>query len=353
MAVLRPGSATTRRHDGAGRARARRTLVGAAAAVLAAGCANTPLALHVPQMPPAAARAPTPVDVEPIAKAAEDHVVVHGRRVVASGQPELVLTDGMRTELAARALHGGERGGYTVRCSLDRFAIRDAKDDGAATMIAYADLACTAARKADGARVWRGELFGRSIAASKTSVFSSDDEMWQRLADRVMSDVSRELASDLAVGVLRLTTSPSGRSFAGEDAERALEGVDDVAPYGAWALAEDLDAAKRVFDSGDLKHPDPRVRAAAWNVVAMAEQPGTPWVAGIETVPDDDVYVRFFQYKALARYASKASLVELKIAVKREGQSLLEELGKDALALGGIGVRRAATAATSGTTTSP
>src|SRR5262249_53978760 len=85
------------------------------------GCRPAPLQLHVPQLPPSTARTPTIVDVEPLAAAPEENIVIHGRRSPSSTAPELVLTSGIRTELAARALRGGERGGYVARCRLDRF----------------------------------------------------------------------------------------------------------------------------------------------------------------------------------------------------------------------------------------
>ena len=94
------------------------------------------------------------------------------------------------------------------------------------------------------------------------------------------------------------------------------------------------------------------LRATAWNAVAMASSPDQPWIGGIDTVLDDDAYVRFFQYKALARHGSRATLLELRRAHKRENQDLLKEFLKDAVQSDGLSfLRNSRTPAEAQTTT--
>jgi hypothetical protein len=329
------------------------TVAGLVALAMTSACSAAPIALHAPNEPPAMAREKaTRVDLLPISilPAAED-VVVSKITIQAPG-PAPVLTAAMRTELGSRALTGGEPGGYQAKCHLDRFAFRTDKFDSLGMALLYVDLGCTVSRARDGVAVWRGALRGRGAAAGKTAEFSDDDQMWQAFADRMMSDVSRELASDLVIAVLDLTAKPSERVFGNEEAQRLTAGVDDT-PFGAIALSQDTAAASGVVNQ--LRDPDPILRASAWNAIAMASGPDRPWVGGVDTIYDDDAYVRFFQYKALARQASASALADLKRLLKRENQSLLEESIKDSLASGGIGLRRprSDTAATKGATTSP
>ena len=82
------------------------------------------------------------------------------------------------------------------------------------------------------------------------------------------------------------------------------------------------------------------MRAAAWNVAAMASGPGEPWPAAEKVALDDDPLVRFVQYKALARVGSAGTLEQLKNAAQKEEEALLSEFLKDALASGGVGVAR-------------
>ncbi len=324
-------------------------------ALAAMGCSKSTIALHAPNCPPSQARTDaTRVEIEPISIVADTHPEVPGSRMFDPPGPAHVLTGGMTTELLARALEGGEQGGYVARCRLDRFAMRTKSESALGRTLAslYVDLGCDVSRKADKALVWRGALRGRGAAAADTSVFANDDQMLQSLADRLMSDVSRELASDLAVRVLSLKTKSSGRVFANEAAEREGAGINDTSLGGA-ALSESQEAAKAAAAS--LRDPDPMVRAAAWNVIAMAAAPDEEWVGGVDDRIDDDAYVRFFQYKAFARHGSKATLSALRRAFRVEPQELLEEFLKDILTSEGLVVRggRKASAETNGTTTSP
>ena len=298
-------------------------------------CSASPLTLNAPNLAPAAARDPTPVEIEPIAVTPTAGVVVGGYM---SPGPAAVLTAAMSGELRGRALHGGEPGGYTVRCSLDRFATRthSSVTDGQQMLTAYADLSCEAKRAKDGALVWRGELRGRACAA-EPSVLGSDARATQRLADRALSDLAREMASDLAVRGLALLTAPSARVFADAEQQRLQMGLDD-STFGNPALLEaagDATAALRATSDTSAS-----VRAAAWNVIAMAAGPGDAWVAGSTLQLDEDPRVRFAQYKALARLGSGAATAQLKAAAEKEDDPLLAELLADSIKSGGIGLLR-------------
>jgi hypothetical protein len=336
-----------------------RALATAALAIHAYGavaCATPPLTLHAPTCAPAAAREPTRVDLEPL-------VLGKGAAVAAPGlanasDPTMVLTSGITSELGARALHragsapsGDPAGGYVARCTLDRFAIRTASP----LAILYVDLSCALEQSLDHTLVWRGELRGRSASNGPGDLDAR--------ATRLMSDVSRELASDVAIRVLGLAASPSARVFADEAASHLSAGFDDT-PLGPAALADAPAAVQGVLPS--LKDPDAKTRAAAWNVVAMASSPGDPWLAGASMALDSEALVRFFQYKSLARLGSSTSLNELQRALTREDEPLLVEMLRDSIQSGGVGVRRnaggpapspnapaAPSAPTKGSTTSP
>lgn len=303
-------------------------------AVLALACVSCggALTLSAPNVAPSRAREPTPVSLDPIAP---------GPAVVgnfAPPGPAAVLTAAMNAELAGRALHGGDPGGYTVRCTLDRFALRHhaSVTEGRALLALYADLSCEATRVADGRAAWRGELRARTCAA-ESHLLGSDPGTTKRLADRALSDAAREMASDLAIRALGLTAEPSARVFADEAEQQAGAGLDD-SPFGPAALSETagaMDAAMRATSDHD-----PQLRAAAWNVVAMAAGPGDPWQAGATLSLDDDALVRFVQYKALARLGSPAALQQLAAAGAREDAPILSELVADALKSGGTGLPR-------------
>ena len=300
------------------------------------GCGATPVTLHAPRCARSSAReAPTRIDVEPIVArpgAAEDSTVALGHP-----EPAEVLTTGLKEELAARALTGGDSGGYRVKCTLDRFALRSRAGlvGSAAVATVYVDLGCSIEALAGGALVWRGALRGRSMATA-TVPLSSETALVQSLADRALSDASREIASDLAVRVLGLGGVPSARVFADEAARASASGVDDT-PYGSAALSEAPDRAALAVPS--LRDLDPKVRAAAWNAIAMALGPHDRWFGG-DPAPDDEAIVRFYQYKALARSASGWSLAKLKEARRYEEEPWLQELVDDALATGGLGLAR-------------
>jgi hypothetical protein len=252
--------------------------------------------------------------------------------------PAAVLTAAVKSELDGRALHGGEAGGYAVRCALDRFAVRSRSSmtESQEMLALYADLSCEARRAGDGATVWRGELRGR-VAEAAGNVLGSDANTRQRLLDRALSDAAREMASDLALRALGLAAEPSARVFADEAQQRAGAGLDD-SPYGPAALqerAESVGAAMRGLDEHDAA-----MRAAAWNVVAMAAGPGDAWLAGETMKLDEDPFVRFEQYKALARLGSATSLRQLRGALDKEEDALLAELVGDALSTQGIGLPR-------------
>jgi hypothetical protein len=271
--------------------------------------------------------------------------------------PAVALTAGMQSELAARALEGGDTGGYRVTCVLDRFALRSfARFAGTgATLTLYADLGCAAERAADRVAIWRGALRARAIASAGAAP-GTDSGLVQKLADRVMSDASRELASDLVVRVLGLGGAPSARVFPDEATRARTAGVDD-SPFGPAALAEAIDRVANAEGRGlglSTRDLDPATRAGAWNAIAMAAGPGDPLYAG-DVTPDEEPVVRFYQYKALARAASAASLGRLRDLAAHEHEAYLAELASDALATGGIGVPRRtnASAVTNGATIKP
>jgi hypothetical protein len=297
------------------------------------GSCGGPLSLAAPNVSPMLAREPTRVDLDPIE--------AHGALVLgdfAAPGPAALLTAAMGQELAGRALTGGEPGGYSVKCRLDRFAIRTETTplEGVEMLALYADLSCEGKRVQDGAVVWRGELRGRAVA-SAGNLLGSDPGTTGRLLARTMSDASREMATDLAVRGLALQAAPSVRVFTDEGQQRSASGLDDT-PWGAAALQQNADAGRRALAS--LDPHDAALRAAAWNVVAMAAGPGDPWIAGDAIELDPDPLVRFVQYNALARHGGQAALAQLATAAGKEGDSLLAELARDAVATAGIGVAR-------------
>jgi hypothetical protein len=297
-------------------------------------CNSGVLALHAPNVAPGAARTPTPVEIEPIADASAAAVA----GAYAPPGPAAVLTAAMNADIAGRALEGGEPGGYKVRCALDRFAVRwrAALAEGSELVILYADLSCEAHRSSDGVTVWRGEIRGRA-AASGPNLISSDADVTQRLTDRALSDASREMAGDLTVRALGLVGEASARVFGDEGQLRDTGGLDDT-PYGAAALTENASSVEGAMRA--LGEHDAPMRAAAWNVVAMAAGPGDPWGAGATMSLDDDAFVRFAQYKALGRLGSPAAMDRLGQALGREDHPLLVELLRDVMASHGIGVAR-------------
>src|SRR5208337_1093056 len=151
-----------------------------------------------------------------------------------------------------------------------------------------------AKRLRDEAVVWRGELRGRACAEG-SNVLGSSLGVTQRLVDRALSDAAREMASDLAVRALALRAAPSARAFPDEGEQRAASGLDD-SPWGAAALEENADSVEHALRTLDAH--DTTLRAAAWNVVAMAAGPGDPWRAGDKMALDAEPFVRFEQYKA-------------------------------------------------------
>jgi hypothetical protein len=329
-------------------ARRGRLYAGALACLAAgnAGCGSV-LALHPPDVAPATSRDPTVVEIEPIAEARGEFAA----SAFAPPGPAAVLTSGLNADIAGRALQGGERGGYRVRCTLDRFAVRwrAALAEGSELLVLYADLSCEARRIADGAVVWRGELRART-AASGANVIASDADVTQRLTDRAVSDAAREMAGDLTVRALGLEGEPSARVFGDEGQLRQTGGLDDT-PYGAAALTERAAAVEGAMRAQGEN--DALMRAAAWNVAAMAAGPGEDWKAGATMALDDDALVRFVQYKALARLGGPAAMARLEQALGAEGHPLLAELLRDTLPLHGIGVARKGYDARGGTNASP
>jgi hypothetical protein len=327
--------------------------------VFVAGCGSTHIALHDPQSVARAAQGdPTTIDFQPITLPSETNPVVPGDYKLEPPPPNDVLTTAITGELNARALRGGAPGGYVVQCKLDRFAFRTDTELRYAIAILYSDMNCSMFIKSDHTLVWRGELRGRAVAAGPKNEFDHEDDLWQAYADRTMSDMVRELATDIAVGALHLQQTVSARSFPNEDAEHQTAGVND-GQLGPVALSGD---PKTVADQAvpELLSRIAGMRATAWNAVAMASSPDQPWIGGIDTVLDDDAYVRFFQYKALARHGSRATLLELRRAHKRENQDLLKEFLKDAVQSDGLSFLRnnrtpaeAQTTTTIGDDTSP
>jgi hypothetical protein len=329
-----------------------------ALALVAAGCGGCggALRLHAPEMSPSAPRPDAArIDFEPMGmrRGATVGQSSSGESIAPKPDAAAVLTAGMRSDLESRALHGGERGGYTVRCTLDRFAMRDESAMAGAERFAtlYVDAACEIERSADHVLAWRGELRARAAAADGASPLSRDRGALQVLIDRMTADVTRELVSDLVVRVLGLETTASQRVFRDESERTRAGGVDD-GPPGADALTghANLEALQGAMHD-DASH----VRAAAWNAVAMASGPDE--TAELPTLDrDDDQLVRFFQYKALARRGTRAALAQLRTLASREDDALLAELARDALASEGLGLSRPtknASAVTNGVTTSP
>ncbi len=306
-----------------------------------AGCGSTPIVLNPPQTVAGAARADvTPIDFEPITLREKDNAIVKGDLDFAPPPANDVLTSAIRGELRTRAFHGGDKSGYDVKCRLDRFAFRTDTELRYAIALLYVDLSCTAFLKSDNSIAWRGELRGRSIAAGRKTEFDHEDTMWQAFADRTMSDVTRELVSDLGTGALDLRGTPGARVFANEDAEKATTSVDD-SPLGLLGLAQEIPQTKHAAPS-EIHSRFSAVRASAWNAIALASFPDEPWIGGIDTMFDEDAYVRFFQYKALARHGSKATLQEVHRAHKKENQDLLKEFLKDLIASDGLSFPRQA-----------
>jgi len=300
-----------------------------------AGCSSTPITLNGPQtVANANAADATPIDFERITLPKREDPVVIGDLKFAPPPPADVLSSVIASELRARAFQGGDRAGYVARCRLDRFAFRTDTELRYAIAILYVDLSCSVTSKSDGSLAWRGELRGRGIGAGRKNEFENEDAMWQAFADRSMSDVTRELVSDLAVGALGLSGVASVRAFSNDDAEKATSSVND-GPLGPVVLAENPALTKREAVPQLTSRISPE-RAVAWNAVAMSSFPDEPWIGGIDTVLDEDAFVRFFQYKALARHGSRATLLELRRANKKETQDLLKELLKDLLASDGL-----------------
>lgn len=318
------------------------------ACLACAGC-GTSFALHAPDVVASAGRDGTRVDLDPME--ARGHVV---GRYDPPG-PAAVLTAAMSQELSGRALSGGEPGGYVVRCTLERFVVRSSTvlTENAELLTLYADASCEAKRHEDGAVVWRGELRGRTCAQGG-NVLGTSIGVTQRLLDRAMADAAREMASDLAIRGLALRTDVSARAFADEGEQHSLGGLDDT-PWGPAALQEAQAGAEHALRTLDAH--DTTLRAAAWNVVALAAGPGEPWLAGDALSLDDEALVRFQQYKALARHGTPQALAQLRSAAEKEGNALLAELARDAVASGGTGLARSsrtnASAVTNGTTTRP
>lgn len=327
------------------RARRSKTTVAALAALVLTGgasaCSPRPIEPRVPTLAAEVARGEGALALEPILPATSPSAI-RATPPLAGADPAAALTAGIRTELAARAFRGGATGGYTARCRLGRFALRRTEDKTHALALLYVDLECATQRRADGALVWRGALRGRAASSAMKAHFDDDDRMNQRLLDRLMSDVTRELASDLGVRVLGLRGSTTRRRFADAEAERASSGYDD-SELGDRALAATPDAARAV--RAELQAPDKQRRAAAWNAIAMAAAPDGPWLAGVDTVFDRDAVVRFYQYKALARHASPATLRELKLASSRDKSATLKEFLGDLGATGGLPLRPSGEAA--------
>jgi hypothetical protein len=294
-------------------------------------CAG-PVALNAPEIATAAARAPSPVELEPIAS---------GGAIVGDFMapgPASVLTAAMDRELHGRALHGGESGGYSVRCTLDRFAMRtrESVTESQEELALYADLSCEASRAVDHVAIWRGELRAR-VFSEDPNILGSDTNTRQRLLDRALSDAARELVSDLALRALGLLAEPSARIFVDADEQKRRGGLDDT-PFGAAALEETgatTGSLQKATTDGSAA-----VRAAAWNVVAMAAGPGETWAVDAKVALDDDAAVRFAQYKALARLGSDTAMGQLRAAASVEGDPLLAELLADVIGTGGTGLPR-------------
>jgi hypothetical protein len=315
-----------------------------AVAALALLACSTPMALHAPACVPAPERPDaTTVELSPITPAPGAAISL-GSGDWSGTDVTAVVTSGMANDLHARVLHGGADTRLVVRCALDRFAVRKDSDMTQTHLFGtlYADLSCEASRGKDGALVFRGELRARGAATAST-VLSGEDAVIQRLVDRMTSDVTRELASDLVVRALALSSTPSQRVFESEEAIHETAGVNDL-PLGALALAEAPARIAPLLPSAATLEVG--ARAALWNAVAMSVGPGDPWPAGERLALDDEDFVRFYQYKALARFASPGTLAQLREARDKEPSALLAELVGDALSTGGIGLPRPHDAAT-------
>ena len=333
-------------------ARARVTIAAVALAA-GAGCGGAAVTLHSPSIAASTARSGgARIDFEPMTTHPAAAASIAARGGFGRCDPAAVLTSGIQAELGGRALRDGDPHGYVVRCALERFALRTQSNVAGTRAYAalYVDLACEAESGTDRAMVWRGAVHARD-AATGGGTFGREPATMQRLVDRLVSDATRELASDIAVRALGLSGEPSARVFA-DEAERAEQAGIVDAPGGLGALSESADAAALATKA--LHHADPLLRAAAWNVIAMAAGPGERAAFSTPFALDEDILVRFYQYKALGRLASAEALAQLRAAATKEEESLLADLARDAVATDGIGFARTnATAATNGATTSP
>jgi hypothetical protein len=315
------------------------TLASFAGLAVAVSACSAPMTLHAPTCAPAGQRPDaTIVELAPLVATPTMSGISLGSGDWNGTDVAAVVTSGMSNEIRARSLRGGAGARFAVRCTLDRFAIRKESDMTQTHLFGalYADLSCEAARAADGVLVFRGELRGRA-AATASSVLSSDDAVMQRLADRMTSDVTRELASDLVVRALGLASTPSQRVFESEEALHLVAGVDDL-PLGALAVGESPARIPQMLATA--AGLEVGARAALWNAVAISVGPGDAWPAGAKLALDDEDFVRFYQYKALARLASPLALAQLREAAGSEPSPLLAELLADALSTGGIGIAR-------------
>src|SRR5580658_7497726 len=100
-------------HDGP----VRGLVVGLAVAVTSCGSS---VRLHAPEVAESLARdGAARVDVEPF-ETRQDMTarIQSGESIDAHPEPAAVVTAGLRSEIAGRALHGGEPGGSLVKCTL-------------------------------------------------------------------------------------------------------------------------------------------------------------------------------------------------------------------------------------------
>lgn len=269
-----------------------------------------------------------------------------------------VLASEMATELSASAPRLPNRPNHVASCKLERFCIQEdwSRRQDWHLLIAYADVICDVRDASESVTNWRGLIRGRAAAALSPSV-DFPERGSRILVDRAIADLGRELASDLLVASLDDRPLATERIFRQPEAKVVFGGVLD-APRANLALVQDAERARELVESTDKS---PAAMARHWNAIGLLAGGGRPWLGGIRTNLSSDALVRFFQYKALARHASPATLRELERASAEEPISILQVFALDAVASSGLAPvgrharpqRVSASRKTTGTTTNP
>ncbi len=304
----------------------------AAGALALAGCGAGPLVLDAPDIARAVARAPSPVEVEPIA----DGAAIVGDYMPPG--PAAVLTAAMNTELAGRALHGGESGGYSVRCTLDRFAVRSHASRRAWRRRRRGSPSTPTCRARPPRARPRRHVAGRAArraVAEGSNLLGSGASVRQRCRPGVLRRGARDGERPRAP-----RARPAGRAERPRLRRRrpaeAAAGLDD-SPFGAAAL-EQNGAPSSARAKGS--HDGTRTCARARGTSSRWRRGRRSLGRGREAALDDEPRVRFVQYKALARHGGDAALAQLRRRRADRGRLGAARAAGGALATRGIGVAR-------------